>query len=484
MPHQIVGNDYNGIYITKTKLRHELRGEEDFPVLEYYNHDMHLEKFRELIPSKPDSKPTFEKIIEIGENLYCLYSIRDQKKGAKTLLAQKIDKHTLALEEEIVELTTVPNERWSSPAHPSFVFKKSCDGNSLMLAHWSENKKESGTTVHLTVLDKNLQTKWGKNFNTPYKKGTFEVVNYLLDEDGNAYLLAKTAERKKDLEKFWNQNYQFQVLAFDPNSGNITEHRPALDGKFLINMQMGLNAQGSLILAGFYQDLDRADQAGSYFIQMADSLKAMALKSFKAFDREMLRHEERHVYPKKEMALYTYLPGEFHLRNDGAVVLIAEQATRTLKIDRRTDLPTAQISFNHIAVTSIDPDGKIMWTRKVQKHQSSSKGYSFFSSYAPAVLHDKIYLIFNDNVQNQKKGICEPVLFTPRSAKKDVLIAMVEIDWNGNAQKSMISMSKDLNILTKPSACKQISGNEMVVLGQYNNEYRLAKLEFKKTFSY
>lgn len=125
-----------------------------------------------------------------------------------------------------------------------------------------------------------------------------------------------------------------------------------------------------------------------------------------------------------------------------------------------------------------------MWTEQIRKNQVSPEGYSFFSSYATAVLNDKVYLVFNDHPENLCEGICEPVHFNPKATQKDVLIAMVELDWHGNIKKEALPFSRDLHILTKPMACKQVSNHQMVVLGQYNKAYRMARLDFEKTFSY
>jgi len=480
MPTQIVGSDDNGVFITKTKLRQELRGEEDFPVLEYYNNEMELQMFRKLTPPQIGAKPIFEKIMELEENLYCFYSLVDNKTDTKALLAQKVDKNTLSLEDEIFTLRTIPQTK----NHTPFIIKPSFEGNSLMVIDHPDDKGNGQENIHLTVLDKNLQNQCRQDFVLPYKGDAFEIINYFLNNAGDFFLLAKTATRKKDLEKFWEPNYQFSILTFNKNAKSLKEYVPELDGKFLVNMQIGTSSSGELICGGFYQDQGPGNTAGSYFIQLDPSNGKVSKTNFKAFDPDILDQENDKVYPKEEMELYTYSPSEFYVRIDGGVVMIAEQATQTAHFDQRSNLPSAQISYNHIAVTSIAPDGEIMWTRKIQKYQTSSQRYSFFSSYATAVLHDKIYLVFNDNVQNQCKSTCKPVQFSPNSSKKDILIAMVEIGWDGEVNKSMISMSKDLNILTKPSACKQISRNEMVVLGQYNNEYRLAVLEFEKTFSY
>ncbi|WP_215225257.1 hypothetical protein [Echinicola shivajiensis] len=486
MPSQIVGSDESGIYMIKVKLKHEIRDSNNFPILEHYNDQMTLTKFRELKVANTETAVQFERIIELGDQLFCFYSSLDKGIKSKALWAQKINKSTLSLEDEVIPVQGIDYTGMPSYLSPDFHFKLSPNHKTLLVSSQKTASKKTDEGFLFSAFNENLSKIWTKETSSPFEKGLFSIENYHITDKGKAYMLAKTVKKAKDLELFWEPNYSFEILDLTQDGKEPFLIQPEVKDKFLSKMQITTKPNGDLICAGFYLDQLNKNVTGSYFITLTSETGKIIHSDFQAFptsdsnDSNSKKTRQQNITQN----IFAYSLNDLVLRNDGSTVLIAEQATIVSGNNPRNNIPGTNISYNNIAVTSIDPEGKIMWTQKIQKNQVSSAGYSFFSSFANAVLHDKIYLVFNDNPENLCEGTCKPVLFSPKSPKKEVLIALVELDWHGNIKKRALPFSRDLNILTKPEACQQVSSNEMVILGQNNKSYQMAKLEFEKTFSY
>ncbi|GGF33456.1 hypothetical protein GCM10011339_22090 [Echinicola rosea] len=480
MPSQIVAHDKNGIFVTKIKLSNELRGREAFPILEFYNNQMELRSFRQLQVVNSNSPAKFERILQIGGKLYCFYSIHEDDRNV--LLADEIDKSTLTLSQTPTVLQRIPEEAKAKFERPAFHIKLSEGGNFLLSTFTQPGTKNTPDQLHFAVLDDKLSPRWSRQLEASQETGHYHILNYHISQTGDVFILKKVGDSEKALERFWQPNYQFSITAITHDGTTTAEVFPKVAGRHLTKMQIGTNAKSQLVCTGFFTTTGEQTTAGSYFLTFAGP--KMIQKSFQPFAPILLAENDKANKEEKQEGLYAYRLNDITFRGDGSAILIAEQATQTAGFNPRTNYRTAKTAFNTIAVVSIAPDGEVMWTEQIRKNQVSPEGYSFFSSYATAVLNDKVYLVFNDHPENLCEGVCEPVHFNPKATQKDVLIAMVEVDWHGNVKKAALPFSRDLHILTKPLACKQVSNHQMVVLGQYNKAYRMARLDFDKTFSY
>ncbi|WP_162633217.1 hypothetical protein [Echinicola strongylocentroti] len=484
MPNQIVASDEKGIYITKIKLSDELRGKSEFPIIEFYNHQMELMAYHQLHAKNHDTPPRFEQITQVGDRLYCFYSTYDKGQNQKKLWADEIEKSTLSLRQSPFCLQSFSPQKKAKFKIAKFHLKLSDDNNTILATFKQPGAKNDTDTFNFKVVDQEMKEIWSSQLKAPYNNSQYVTTNIHLSISGDLYLLNKAAPSEKALAKFWEPNYHYSIIAITDQGKTQTTIQPQVQGKHFTKMQISTNHNNQLVCAGFYTDQLQNTTSGSYFLTLKG--QKITQKSFQAFEPKSDEGQAKGSKVENQKYLYTYLLNDIEFRGDGSAVLIAEQTSQSpgASFTSHNHLPMANSIFNTIAVVSIAPEGEIMWTKKIHKNQLSPEGYSFFSSYATAVLHDKIYLVFNDHPENLSTEESDPVRFNPKAAKKELMIAMVELDWNGHIKKEALSFSRDLHLLTKPLACKQVSSHQMVVLGQYNNAYRMARLDFEKTFSY
>ncbi|MGI8892245.1 MAG: hypothetical protein ACR2GN_02175, partial [Bacteroidia bacterium] len=104
-----------------------------------------------------------------------------------------------------------------------------------------------------------------------------------------------------------------------------------------------------------------------------------------------------------------------------------------------------------------------------------------FSSYAMAIVNDKIYFVYNDNAKNlayRDGGKLYNFNNSIKSKDKSVVV-MAELDHTGNFTKQALFTAKEAEVLTRPKVCEQISNNELIIFGQKKKAHKFAKLTFK-----
>jgi hypothetical protein len=131
-------------------------------------------------------------------------------------------------------------------------------------------------------------------------------------------------------------------------------------------------------------------------------------------------------------------------------------------------------------VVSIAPEGNIEWAEKIAKEQTSTDDEGFYLSYHLSIVNNKLYFIFNDDVDNLNyQGVGK--LRTFGGDAKNTNVVLYEIDADGNTSKELLYEAEEIDrLLLRPVASKQISPNEVILFNQIRGKYyRFGRLVFK-----
>ncbi len=186
------------------------------------------------------------------------------------------------------------------------------------------------------------------------------------------------------------------------------------------------------------------------------------------------------------MELYEYDLEDIVLRDDGGAILIGEQyfVREVTTTDFQGNINISyHYYYNDIIVISIDPEGQIEWTEKIAKRQHTVNDNGLFSSYALAIVGDKLNLIFNDNAKNlatskMTKGKAKGVVYDFTKRFKSSVAVLVQIDSDGRQVKEALFNAKEAELLIRPKVAEQISNQEMVIYGQKRKTERFGKITF------
>ena len=488
----IIGTNESGIYILKKVTKGK------FPVLiEKYSNQMKLIKSGSLSFGKKKEERYFLFAAQIDQEIILFTTFFDKKKRIRTLFAQILNPTTLKLSSKLTKVASRKAYNTSIENASQFFFHQISRNKEKVLIYYNLlGKKEENKKFAYHVYDKNLNELWKKEATLPFESALIELIDFQIGKNGDLYLLSKVYEEKVKNRKKGKPDYRYQIIEFTNKGLDTKEYPVILEDKFLSEMQIALNANGTIICAGFYSNIGNSNLNGSFFLTIDAASKKIITKNFKEFGldfitQNMTDKEKKQTEKKdakgKDIELYQYDLDDIILRDDGGAILIGEQF-----YIRVTNYTTSQGNinsvnhyyYNDIIVISINPKGEIDWTEKIAKRQHTTNDNGYFSSYVLTVANDNLNFIFNDNVRNlttskitagKYKGRIE--YFTKKF--KESVAVLVQLDSDGRQVKEALFNAKEAELLIRPKVCEQISDKALIIYGQKRKVEQFGKVRFK-----
>ncbi len=489
----IVGYDETGIYTLNKRVKKSVEVNSNI-TLEHYDNKMAKTKSFEIDLKGQAQKRKFEFIIQLDNALYLFTSLTNPKLEKNFLYVQAINKKTLLPEQGLRKIAEINFPATSLYYVGNFNYQLSRDSTKALIFYNLPYKKGENESFGFHMFDKNMNQVWENNIILPYEDELFSIEDIEVDNNGNVHQLGKLYQEKRKEKRNGKPNYRYQIISHYEKGRKLVEYPVKVEGKFLTDMQIAINPEQDIICGGFYSAEGTTSIKGSYFLKIDYESKGIIAKAFQEFEidfitQNMGEREKKKTKKKdakgKSIELYQYVLDDIVLNKNGGAVLIGEQFLSTTRTETTTDangfttFSTDYLYYYYdIIVISLSPDGEIEWAKKIAKKQFSKNDGAFFSSYAHAVVKDKLYFIFNDNPKNLfYKG--EGPLYNFNRGKES-LVVLVTIDYHGNLTKEALFSKQEVGMFTRPMVCEQISGNEMVVFGQRGKNFRFAKITFKE----
>jgi hypothetical protein len=285
-------------------------------------------------------------------------------------------------------------------------------------------------------------------------------------------------------------NYQYVILAYTNNGEDKQEYRIAVRDKFITDMTFRIGNQKELICAGFFSDKGTTSIKGTCFFRVDPETEEVFNISLQEFDFEFrtafMRTGQQRRAERAEQSGNTDQQAELNrfslndliLRSDGGAVIVAEQYFVYQRTERMWD-GTLRFdefyNYNDIIVVNIRPDGSMEWAVRIPKRQETMNDGGYYSSYAMAVVRDRLYFIFNDNSRNYtSKKDNQLYNFNGRNS----IITLAEIRKGGALEMYPLFNNREAGIITRPKICKQTGSRKMIVYGERGRSYRLGLLQF------
>lgn len=462
---RIIGEDNNGIYVLRYKSR--IIGQA-MPVIEHYNKKMIL-KYSTSLKDLVSYNIMINNAWQFNNELYIFFTKYNPRKREQTLFYQQVDKKTGKLAGKRGRITEVPAfnkadigylEYAASPDSSRAVIYSSPTITRGLL----QRPKSMAFTIE--VVDENFEKVWDKFVKLPYQEDLFDMVKVDVDKQGNAYVLARIYNERRQNQRNGEVNYAYKILSYQENGEKLVEYDLDIDMEnvFITDLTFKVN-QDKLTCAGFYSAKKVANSIkGTCFFSVDIASQEIIGKKVKAFEEDFLAKLMNKRRASKGKELFRYYLDEIILRSDGGAVLMGEQfyvVTQTYNTGVGFNSPqttTYTYHYEDIIIININPDGSVAWATNVPKDQQAST--TDFSSYAHMIVKGQIHFVYNDRISRRS-----PVMHATVNTKGEVSI------------KELFN-NKDEGILTKPPLCKQTSRNEMVIYGERGNRFKFGKIEF------
>jgi hypothetical protein len=466
----IVGYDRTGYYVLKY-----YKGKQ---VVARFSKGLALEKSVELDLGKGSEKREYERIVQIKEKLYLFTSRNESKTKHNVLYAQELDKGTLKPAANLTKITQMEYEKRRNDG--GFQFRLAADSSALLVHYNLPYDKGSPEKFGFLVYGPDLKLRWQKQVTLPYPDELFAVNSIRLDGQGGVYLLGKLYQDKVKEKRRGLPNFEYRLLSCTAAGNATKEYNIRLRDKFITDVQFAVKENGQIICSGFYSEKGVYSIKGAFFMTLDATSKAPLGQHLQEFDADFLTEFMSESKAKKGGELYEYDLDDLVMRDDGGVVLVAEQYyhyTHTYYSGtgmNRTMQTMHFYNYNDIIAVNINPDGKIAWTKKIPKHQTSVNDGGFFSSYTLSVINNKLYFLFNDSPRNLDNSPGDRTVNF--NGRRSSVVVLVQLDRGGNLEKVPLFTAKDADVITRPKVCEQVSANEVILYGQKKSNHKFARV--------
>jgi len=472
--------------------------------VEHYGEKQNLLRSRRLELKFKGKRRTFEDVVKIGGKLYFFTSFLNQAHRVNYLFCQTLNDR-LQPQRDIRKVSEVPAPNQARPGTFNLLLSK--DSSKVLLYSQLDSKKKEPERFSLRVFDREMQLQWKKEILLPYNEQQFSVEEYQIDEAGRVFLLCRQYLNGTRDQRAGRPNYQYVLLAYTNEGERKQEYRIAAKGRFISDLTFRVGNDGNLVCAGFYSEQAADGIKGTCFFNIDIQQEAVSEVSLEEFDFEFrsqglsggrARRAERAEQEDniaREAELFQYALDRLILRSDGGAVLVAEQYFVTEQFNNfyrnrfwRYDpfffndpmLNNTQrdvtFHYNDIIVANIRPNGAIEWATRIPKFQRTLNDGGYYSSYAMAVVRDRLYFVFNDNSRNfESDGSQQLYNFNPRRS----VIALAELRKDGELAMYPLYSNQQAGTITRPKICQQVGQRRMIIYGERGNGYRFGELNFE-----
>ncbi|MFD0932768.1 hypothetical protein ACFQ0R_09205 [Psychroflexus salinarum] len=313
---------------------------------------------------------------------------------------------------------------------------------------FSENKKfftiqfehieKKNQIYYFTVYDNNFVEKFDVKHSNQDKYSDFQSID-VSDYDGTLFLLKKNYENesRKD-EKRGNTNYNYELYKFKDESNQQIKLKES--SKFISSLFILPKAE-SVSLVGFYstEGQDYLEGVCHYNLDL-NNLK-INKKSFEPLTEQFYRDKYRKGKDEKSKRIRNLEIRSLFFDKKENIIITAEEYTivnpnfsqQNMFFSERSNSGLRKKNVHHyddILSIKINSNGKILWSRNINKRQTGTLKSSFISAYVNGRMH---YFI-NGNLKELKDGRFE---FIQAGSRKSNLY-LISIDEFGVKNQKLI----------------------------------------------
>jgi hypothetical protein len=488
----IIGYDEKGIYVIRINNSKSVSNYyTSYASLDFFNQDLNLIKSSQLEFKEGKQKELLEFVVQMNNRLYAFTSHRNKKIKQKILSVQELNKKNLEKTGEKKQVAKIDYSGYKKFESGWFDIELSKDSSKLVVYYDLPYKQKENERFGFHVFDQNMNLIWEEQVTYPFASNQFSVKEYNVDNQGNVYVVGSYYDDSKKQKSPEFKNIKFYVLGYLNNGNDFKKYKVEFEDKYPLSMIITFDKHGNILCAGFYIG-ENGVSHGSYFIKIDPDSEQIIMKNYLKFDsglitQHMKEGEAKRTKSKiekgKEIGLRDIRLRHIIHRTDGGLVLVGEQYYNRIESDFSTNsttgttTTTTDLSFhyNDIIVVNITPEGKIDWAQKILKRQVTLNDNGIKSSYALAVVKDKLYFIFNEHSKNLTYS--GNGKFKKFEGDLESNCVIVELNNEGNQKKYQLFNSKEFKLVARPIINSQINDNVLIFYNQ-GKRSRFAKVTF------
>ncbi|MBT1700117.1 hypothetical protein KK083_24730 [Fulvivirgaceae bacterium PWU4] len=410
---------------------------------------------------------------EINGKIMVFSTVEEKKAKTVTFYAQELDKKNLSLTspKKVVQLSFAKLKRDYERA--IFKAEPSRDKSKLLISYSLVNDENSILTFGYVLLDAGMKEMYTWDGSLDMSDGIYMFDQFRVSNKGEVYLLTRFFDNKKDYSKNaslkktnilsatrsmeYKANYDHRIVRFDSNGGSKIIPVPA-EKTFYNALDLGIGADGNLLLIGFYSDNDENLPSGAVCLKVNTKTNTVTETGKKDFGADFLMPSDISIKNvglaagKDQFLSYRFILSDIQFNKNGGYTLIGERNVAQQK--RNGNVFYTVNHMDDLAVIDVNAAGAITGVYKVEKSQQAVDMEIFNASYFYTEYNGSKYFAFaNMGKPNFKENV------------------LVKITPDGKQTKEVMYTTKDAEVTIRPKDCVLYKGKKLIMYGNKNNRY-------------
>jgi hypothetical protein len=453
--------------------------------------DLNYSVVKPIVLQTSGNELSLLEIFELQDEIYLFSLLVDKSKKSKTLYLHTLNRNNLSVSAG-TQIRSLNYDNATRRNMGGFEVVLSQDFSKVLVMYYTPYEKGEPEEFGAMVFDNSMELIWENEYELPYADEKFDVNEVFIGNNGQFFLTGTKYNGNKSSYRFRDaKDYSFVLLSSDMNGDELIESDIELKDYYISDMTASMLPNSDIVCAGFTTSRTLSSNINGVFYVLIDKkTREIDIESTKAFEYEFIKEGMSEKQEKKtdkqkakgkEVSLPSFVFREIILKENGGALVIAEQywmEVRTYTDAKGNTHTTYHYFYNDIIAVSIDAQGEIEWASKVIKRQHSTNDGGFYSSYVMAVVENKIYFVFNDNIDNLLFPNEKMKNFAPGSSKKSA-VTLCELDPLGNVTKEMLFSGPETGVILIPKLSEQISENEIFIYCKRMKKNKFGMLTFK-----
>lgn len=463
----LFGVDYS--YISKKK--------HDLIIRKYYKNDLSLVDSKNIYTNPIEDY--YNKPLELFfiKSKFYLFSEFSNSKEGKTIIGLFIynengDETSFEIIDTVDQLERTDVE-----------VRKSSDNSGFIVMQNHPHKVASRQVVEFKSINLRGEIVWQKELLSTNSIHKIKVEK-LIHLKNETFILCNYGYKNYAQNSSSNENIlsnKYTLWVYNRELDFMKEIVLRLKGKWINGVDISLNKQNELIVAGFVNSTRDFGIDASFSMLLNGKYEPKKVNYDKFVETDLLK-----FISEKDMDKVKYLE-DFYLRDlvmqeDGSFFLLGEMYYKYVdrNYDPRTNITTTtdHYNYNSIIVSYFDRTGKLMWHEHVPKFQNTTNDFGYYSSFSWINLGNKIALIYNDNEKNLELSVTDYFNHKDLYNNRRNAHTYVIIDDKGVVKRSKLNDDKT-NYILYPKQSFAVSKSSMYMMAEYGRHSKIISVSFK-----
>lgn len=437
----------------------------------------------------------------LDNTMYLYYSIWDKKNEKEQIYYREIDTDKGCLTGKDIPMFKVNGKIVGQMEGVSsmydvqnigkFKFDYSKDSSKLMIFYRkiSEERNDAHNydKIGFHIYDQNMDPLWYKEVLMPYTEKRMDIIDYLIDTKGNAYILAYVFSKNSSRKELENgkPNFRVEIMKITPDNPDIEIFPVTIENQLISFIRFKEGNNNEIIGAGFFSytyktfktEMARIGSGGKnehnldakgIFSFTLDELGEVYNNVVYNFSLNMLNQNESKTqqrnnkkYGNKTELEHLYLD-RIIIEEDGSIIIIGEQV---YQVTKGTKMISTFYYYDDIIVGKISNKGELEWIKKLPKKQVGKDTGIADMSFKHFYSNGIHYFFYLDNAKNI--SLIENQEPKSHKAKQGgLLTAYTVISSDGKIYKTPILDLRNTNEMSisgfSPNQLFKISPNEYI----------------------